>query len=84
MAGTGFEFIDFITCCKFAEGDSRILAQKIARDHLRKGIKKPSPGEMRLIQELRGSKNPDYRLVYELVDLVVKETMEEVVGGAKM
>jgi acyl-CoA oxidase len=32
MANTGFEHTDFLLCCKFAEGDSRILGQKIARD----------------------------------------------------
>ena len=25
MAGSGFEQMDFLQCCKFAEGDSRIL-----------------------------------------------------------
>ena len=32
MAGSGFEQMDFLQCCKFAEGDSRILMQKMARD----------------------------------------------------
>lgn len=32
MAGTGFDNTDFLQCCKFAEGDSRILSQKLARD----------------------------------------------------
>mmetsp|Transcript_10933 Transcript_10933/g.26255 ORF Transcript_10933/g.26255 Transcript_10933/m.26255 type:complete len:537 (-) Transcript_10933:213-1823(-) len=41
MAGTGFEQKDFLTCCKFAEGDSRILMQKMARDRLRQVEKKP-------------------------------------------
>lgn len=27
MAGTGFERTDYLQCCKFAEGDSRILMQ---------------------------------------------------------
>ena len=35
MAGTGFEQKDFLTCCKFAEGDSRILMQKMSRDRMR-------------------------------------------------
>jgi len=35
MGGTGFEQMDFLQCCKFAEGDSRILMQKMARDRLR-------------------------------------------------
>jgi hypothetical protein len=36
MYGSGFELQDMLLTCKFAEGDSRILAQKIARDRLKK------------------------------------------------
>jgi len=36
MHGTGFELADMLLTCKFAEGDSRILQQKIARDRLKK------------------------------------------------
>lgn len=32
MGGTGFENIDFLLCCAFAEGDGRVLQQKMARD----------------------------------------------------
>jgi len=35
MHATGFELVDMLLCCKFAEGDSRILQQKLARDRLR-------------------------------------------------
>ena len=35
MWNTGFENTDFLQCCKFAEGDSRILMQKMARDRLK-------------------------------------------------
>ena len=35
MHGTGFELMDMLYCCKFAEGDSRILQQKLARDRLK-------------------------------------------------
>merc|ERR1719150_2299174 len=35
MYGTGFEHTDFLQCCKFAEGDSRILMQKMARDRMK-------------------------------------------------
>ena len=35
MHGTGFEQLDFLQCTKFAEGDSRILMQKMARDRMR-------------------------------------------------
>lgn len=36
MHDTGFELVDMLLTCKFAEGDSRILQQKLARDRLRK------------------------------------------------
>ena len=35
MAHTGFEHLDMLQCCKFAEGDSRVLMQKMARDRLK-------------------------------------------------
>ena len=35
MADSGFAHMDFLQCCKFAEGDSRILMQKMARDRLK-------------------------------------------------
>jgi acyl-CoA oxidase len=34
MDGTGFESADILQMCKFAEGDSRILMQKMVRDLL--------------------------------------------------
>jgi len=36
MHQTGFELIDMFLCCKFAEGDSRILQMKLMRDRLKK------------------------------------------------
>eukprot|EP00798_Chlamydomonas_sp_ICE-L_P017892 gene17892-24284_t len=48
MAGTGFERMDYLQCCKFAEGDSRILMQKLARDRvasLRKAAPRPQPAQ---------------------------------------
>jgi acyl-CoA oxidase len=39
MHDTGFELMDMLLCCKFAEGDSRILQMKLMRDRLKK-IKK--------------------------------------------
>ena len=35
MSGTAFEQLDFLQCCKFAEGDSRILMLKMGRDAMR-------------------------------------------------
>jgi len=35
MHDSGFHQTDFLQCCKFAEGDSRILMQKMTRDRMR-------------------------------------------------
>jgi len=35
LGGGGFEHLDMLLCCKFAEGDERILMQKMARDRLK-------------------------------------------------
>ena len=42
MHNTGFELMDMLLCCKFAEGDSRILQMKLMRDRL-KQVKKDGP-----------------------------------------
>ncbi|CAE7373404.1 unnamed protein product [Symbiodinium sp. CCMP2592] len=42
LGGTGFEKLDYLQCCKFAEGDSRILMQKLTRDRLQAFAKSPS------------------------------------------
>ena len=36
MDDAGFKHMDFLQCCKFAEGDSRILMQKLARDTMKR------------------------------------------------
>lgn len=36
MADSGFIYKDMLLCCKFAEGDSRILMQKMVRDELKR------------------------------------------------
>lgn len=36
MGNAGFELMDMFLCCKFAEGDSRILQMKLARDRLKR------------------------------------------------
>ncbi|GMI54705.1 hypothetical protein ScalyP_jg5603 [Parmales sp. scaly parma] len=35
MGDSGFQNLDYLQCCKFAEGDSRILKLKLARDRLK-------------------------------------------------
>jgi acyl-CoA oxidase len=44
MGDSGFKHLDFLNCCKFAEGDSRVLAQKMARDYMRVFAKKGDDG----------------------------------------
>ena len=46
MHGTGFELADMLLCCKFAEGDSRILQQKLTRDRLKKLQKEGAAGAL--------------------------------------
>ena len=45
MSGAGFEQMDFLQCCKFAEGDSRILMLKMSRDRLRSYQKNGPSGD---------------------------------------
>jgi alkylation response protein AidB-like acyl-CoA dehydrogenase len=57
MDDAGFKHMDFLQCCKFAEGDSRILMTKMARDRLKQFAKKGEEGdadEIRLCKELAG------------------------------
>ena len=45
MDDAGFKHMDFLQCCKFAEGDSRILMTKMARDRLKLWSKDPEAGD---------------------------------------
>ena len=45
MGDSGFKHLDFLNCCKFAEGDSRVLAQKMARDVMRVYAKTGDAGD---------------------------------------
>lgn len=91
MGGTGFEKLDYLQCCKFAEGDSRILMQKLTRDRLQAFAKSPSgKGKeaeacMRLGMSLKkGGKaawNENFELVYGLADMVMERTIDEVTGA---
>ncbi|EOD37334.1 hypothetical protein EMIHUDRAFT_446972 [Emiliania huxleyi CCMP1516] len=44
MGDSGFGSMDFLQCCKFAEGDSRVLMLKMARDRLRRYAKEAKSG----------------------------------------
>jgi len=87
MGGTGFEKMDYLQCCKFAEGDSRILMQKLARDRLKAFSKKQegTPEEVKVCSRLgqalmTGGKkawNDNWELVYTLAQLVVDRVVGE-------
>ena len=94
MAGTGFERLDYLNCCKFAEGDSRILMQKMARDRMQ-AFKMKQDGEeaeveacMELGGALMSSDNPmkawneSWETVYRLANLVMDRHMEKWVPAA--
>jgi len=53
MGDTGFEQMDFLQACKFAEGDSRILMQKLARDRVKVTEAVGSSQELGLVAELQ-------------------------------
>jgi len=67
MGTSGFVHLDFLQCCKFAEGDSRVLMLKMARDRLRRFGKEAKAGippvegqeaEQRLCLDLAGALAP--------------------------
>eukprot|EP00747_Dinoflagellata_sp_TGD_P189525 gnl/TRDRNA2_/TRDRNA2_49943_c0_seq1.p1 gnl/TRDRNA2_/TRDRNA2_49943_c0~~gnl/TRDRNA2_/TRDRNA2_49943_c0_seq1.p1 ORF type:complete len:482 (-),score=114.70 gnl/TRDRNA2_/TRDRNA2_49943_c0_seq1:78-1472(-) len=81
MEKTGFERLDYLQCCKFAEGDTRILMQKITRDRL-KAFQKDKTGrateeEKRLCTSLLKSTNPSHLEVYGLAERVIERTIDE-------
>mmetsp|Transcript_20053 Transcript_20053/g.46701 ORF Transcript_20053/g.46701 Transcript_20053/m.46701 type:complete len:472 (-) Transcript_20053:36-1451(-) len=53
MGGVGFDQMDFLQACKFAEGDSRILMQKLARDRVKASKPVGSAQEEALAEKLR-------------------------------
>mmetsp|Transcript_80970 Transcript_80970/g.223938 ORF Transcript_80970/g.223938 Transcript_80970/m.223938 type:complete len:484 (-) Transcript_80970:139-1590(-) len=88
MTGCGFEQLDYLQCCKFAEGDSRILMQKISRDRLKafqNGIR-GSNEEARLCEGVlaaskRGDATGEHLQMYSLAEAVIARTVEQFVGG---
>ena len=55
MADSGFAHLDFLNCCKFAEGDSRVLMQKMARDVMRAAAKGKGPSLSSAERDLVGT-----------------------------
>jgi acyl-CoA oxidase len=97
MHGTGFEQRDYLTCCKFAEGDSRVLMQKMARDRF-KIFQKTQLGnvgsnadeETQICQQLHEKlqNNPDewdnqWQLVDSLSEAIMQRTIKEFMSEKK-
>lgn len=90
MVGSGFEQMDFITCCKFAEGDSRILMQKMARDVFVRGaqneyervaltkLKTAFAAELKKGVNKRTAWDNSFELVYDLAEAHMRGVMENV------
>jgi len=94
MGGTGFEKMDYLQCCKFAEGDSRILMQKIARDRLQAFSKKQegTERESKMCFSLgkammAGGKtawNDNWKEVYSLAEAVIGRVVDEASPQARL
>jgi len=80
MGDTGFEQTDFLQCCKFAEGDSRVLMQKMARDRVKQQVSS-APEEEEICVQLRSGGpqkwDDNWEQVYRLAELVMDRTMTQ-------
>lgn len=88
MGGTGFGEMDFLQACKFAEGDSRILMQKLARDRVKAAKPLGSPAEQALAGELQdiarkgsGAWDDNFEKVYDLAWTVVTRVIDDYAPG---
>jgi len=91
MAHTGFEHSDFLICCKFAEGDSRILELKLARDRAKaKNVNEREPERVareKLIEGLRADQTQGmtiqkawrhrWREAYELAEIAARAIVDD-------
>jgi len=88
MGDTGFEQMDFLQACKFAEGDSRILMQKLARDRVKVTKALGSSEEQRLAAELQADLksgaqawDANFEKVYDLAWHIVTRNVGELCPG---
>lgn len=80
MQDSGFGNRDFLTCCKFAEGDTRILMQKLVRDFIKGYTINSSNDRLDTICKKIISDGPtlwdnNFKLVYELAQIIIDETI---------
>ena len=86
MGDTGFEHLDFLQCCKFAEGDGRILSQKLARDQVRllATNQTMSPREKELCERLshagKEKWDENFETVYELAEEIQARVIRDWTG----
>jgi len=88
MAGKGFGEMDFLQACKFAEGDSRILMQKLARDRCRGSKVSGSDKEQALAAELKviagqggTAWDENFEKVYDLAWMIVTRIIDDIAPG---
>merc|ERR1712039_374062 len=91
MGGTGFHNMDFLQCCKFAEGDSRILMQKLARDRVKASKQVGSDKEIALAAELKAiagqgpaAWDDNHDKVYDLAWMLVSRFFTELTSGGTL
>jgi len=86
MVGSGFENLDTMQVAKFAEGESFVLMQKLARDRVKSpAVSGANAEEEALCTELRGGGPQDWITkadkVYQLAELVMDRTMAQWSGS---
>jgi acyl-CoA oxidase len=88
MGDTGFEQMDFLQACKFAEGDSRILMQKLARDRVKLTGAVGSPKEQELAKTLQEAMksgptawDENFETVYDLAWTVCERVVGALIPG---
>jgi acyl-CoA oxidase len=91
MDATGFGETHFLQACKFAEGDSRILMQKLARDRLKAKKDVGSEKELALVAQLKqvagkGQEAWDehFEDVYDLAWTMVTRIINEYTPGESL
>jgi len=93
MGDTGFEHMDFLQCCKFAEGDGRILMQKLARDRVKEAVKGRVPAgssaqesalAKALLEAGRGQWDENWEKVYQLAWCVIHRVLATVTPASKL
>lgn len=86
MHESGFGHRDFLTCCKFAEGDTRILLQKIAREQIKK-YNKNALSTNKKINELCfkiSNNQSNTMLIYDLAYQIIDDKMRNILYRSKL